>query len=254
MNIILPRRNFIVVLNLGMLLMLNVFTEAAPLVLQSQMESNSIHFSWSTNFPCYAVETTTNFTSGPWIMSPAIPSISNESFTLNLSCSNETALYFRLKERPLGPPAPMVIASNDYVPIYTDVEYAVFDSSSCDPGTGCALVHPLDGTITNSFDASRSVDNAQCSTEDVPLEYEWKLRYPPSIQGGEYYTSSLVLGRNTPFLTMPPNSLPALTGADIQWRVILTITKRTPDGVFTRDALFRFEYDSSELRIQDVPP
>jgi hypothetical protein len=63
-----------------------------------------------------------------------------------------------------------------------------------------------------------------------------------------------VIGRNSPFLLLPPNSLPALSGVDVKWRAILTITKRTPNGVFVREALFRFEYDNSELRIQDVPP
>ena len=187
-------------------------------------------------------------------MCSAAPSISNENFTLNISVSNDAARFFRLNERPLGPPSPVVIASNDYVPLYMDVEYAVFDSPECDLGTGCALQFPLDGTITNSFDASRTVDNALCSTSDGPIEYQWTIRYPPAIQSGNIYTSSLVVGRNSSFLLLSPSSLPALSGADIQWRVILHITKRTPNGVFERDALFRFEYDSSELMLQNVPP
>jgi hypothetical protein len=100
---------------------------------------------------------------------------------------------------------------------------------------------PLDGTITNPFDASRTVDNALCSTSDGPIEYQWVVRYPTAIQGGSIYTSSLVIGRNSSFLLLPPNCLPALAGFDVHWRVDLHITKRTPDGVFERDALFRFE-------------
>jgi hypothetical protein len=182
------------------------------------------------------------------------PSLVNGQFTLNLSCSNELARYFRLKERPLGPPAPVVLVTNEDYTESLDAEYVTFDSPSCDPGTGCALVYPVDGSITNCFYATQSVDNARCNTDDAPLEFEWKLRYPPAIQSGGYYTSSLVLGRNTPILTLPPSSLPALSGADVHWRVILTITKRTPDGVFTREALFRFQYDNSDLLLQNVPP
>jgi len=97
----------------------------------------------------------------------------------------------------------MVIASNDYVPLYT----------------GCALQYPLDGTITNSFDATRTVDNALCSTSDGPIENQWILRYPTTLQGGSIYPSSLVLGRNSSFLLLPPNCRPARSGVDVHWRV-----------------------------------
>lgn len=214
--------------------------------LHLELQPPNLVLNWSTAFGCCDVESTTDLSSGSWTTIPDAPSIVNGRFTLSLPRAEESMRFFRLKQRPPGPIGPVVLVNEPYGAGI--MEYVTFDHPSCDIGTGCALVYPLDGTIDNYFDASETVYDSQCSISDGPVQYQWRFRYPPTIQSGRFYTNPAIIGTDTSHVTFPPNAMPALSGVDVGWRVILTITKNTPNGVVTREALFRFQYDSSELQ------
>jgi hypothetical protein len=217
------------------------------------LQSPNVVMDWSPVFGCCGVESTTDLSSGLWTAIETAPTMVNGRLTLSVPPAGETGRFFRLKQRP-GPPGPVVWVNEQYGADYLD--FVAFNdpisdfpfSAVCDAGTGCQLRWPLDGTIVNEFDASRSLYDFLCITSEGPLQYEWKFRYPPTIQGGAYYSAPTVTGKNTAHVTIPPNAFPGLIGADVMWRVILTITKNTPTGVVTWDAVFRFQYDSSELQ------
>lgn len=226
---------------------LNVTDSGEPFQLNLELQPTSLVLNWSTAFGCCDVESTTDLESGPWTTIPDAPSIVNGRFTLSLPRGEESMRFFRLKQRPPGPIGPVVLVNEQYGGLGI-MEYVTFDHPTCDIGTGCALVYPLDGTIDNYFDASETVYDSQCSISDGPVEYHWRFRYPPTIQSGKFYTNPAITGTDTSHVTFPPNAMPALSGVDVGWRVILTITKNTPNGVVTRETLFRFQYDSSELQ------
>jgi hypothetical protein len=147
------------------------------------------------------------------------------------------------------PPAPWIVANEAYGPDVSEIVPLIQNGApGCDLGTGCALNFPFDGTIDNVLDASDSHNPGNCGAADSALTYHWELRFPPSIMGGAVATYSGVTGANTPILHIVPSGLPALGGADIKWRVILTITNANNPSLYTY-ALFRFQYDSSECQL-----
>ena len=144
------------------------------------------------------------------------------------------------------PPVPAIIANEAYGDGYVEVVPLVqTGATGCDPGTGCALHLPFDGTIPNVLDASATRNPGNCGAADSALSYHWDLRFPPSIAGGAFAVYNGVTGVDTPTLHIAPSALPALNGADISYRAILTITNTNNPSLSTI-ALFRFEYDSSE--------
>jgi hypothetical protein len=127
-------------------------------------------------------------------------------------------------------------------------------SGSCAPqtllGGGCAIAG-LDGTITNFFDASASVDQARCPG-DPPPSFHWELFRPPGL-GGTPYAAAGVTGYHGPVLTIHPHSFPALEDSDAStdpnWRVFLTVQS----NVFPFQSIqrwFKFAYTSSALTLQ----
>ena len=94
-------------------------------------------------------------------------------------------------------------------------------------------------------DASASHNPGNCGAADSALSYHWDLKFPPAIDSYDHAMYDGVTGGDTATLTFAPSSLPALSGADVMYRAILTITNTNNPSLSTI-ALFRFEYDSSE--------
>ena len=117
---------------------------------------------------------------------------------------------------------------------------------------GCAI-NALDGTIDNTFDASSSVDpNVDPSQDEV--QYHWQIFYPPIFGEQVLYSAAGVSGYHSPVLHIVAGSLPELdgdprVGADIFWRVELTVTITTPNGTISTAKFFRFAY-SSDFSLQ----
>ncbi len=162
--------------------------------------------------------------------------------------------FYRLRRDEQTPPVPKVQVNAAYGEGY--VESVRFGPEfTCDLGTGCQLQWPLDGSIDNVFDASGCIDPRRCLEGDPALSYQWKLRFPPAINSGGYYSNPAgITGQNGPVLTFTPSSLPALSGADVHWRVILTITSSAGGTTKQTQALFRFQYDSSEMLLSELIP
>ena len=127
-------------------------------------------------------------------------------------------------------------------------------ASLCRPQTnlagGCAL-NPLDGSVTNVFDARATIDQSMCPG-DPPPSYHWEIFRPPGL-GSSVYTSSGISGYDGPVLTILPSSLPALQGTtagqDVFWRVGLTITSNVPGHYESTQVFFRFDYQQSVLTL-----
>jgi hypothetical protein len=149
-----------------------------------------------------------------------------------------------------SPPVPAIIANpGGGEGVEETVALIQTGAMGCDLGTGCALHIPIDGSIANVMDASASHNPGNCGAADSALTYHWDLRFPPSDDGGAYAIFSGATGADTPILHLGVSSLPALPGADVMYRAILTITNANNPSLFTQ-ALFRFQYDSSECLFQ----
>ena len=118
---------------------------------------------------------------------------------------------------------------------------------------GCAI-NALDGTIDNTFDASSSVDpNVDPSHQDQ-VSYHWQIFYPSIFGEQVLYSAAGITGYHSPVLHIVAGSLPELdgdprVGADIFWRVELTITITAPHRTIDKVVYFRFAY-SSDFSLQ----
>lgn len=117
-------------------------------------------------------------------------------------------------------------------------------------GGGCEI-RGLDGTITNSFDASASVDGARCPGDPLP-SFHWQIFRPPGL-GVTPYSAAGISGYHGSMLTILPNSFPSLEDSDAAgdptWRVLLTIQS----NVFPFQSTahwFRFEYAGSNVSLE----
>jgi hypothetical protein len=127
-------------------------------------------------------------------------------------------------------------------------------ANQCDPqsllGGGCEI-SGLDGTITNTFDASASVDGARCPGDPLP-SFHWQIFRPPGL-GGTPYSAAGISGYHAAVLTILPNSFPSLedseAAGDPNWRVLLTIQSNVFPFQST-EKWFQFEYTSSSLTLQ----
>ena len=147
------------------------------------------------------------------------------------------------------PPVPEIAVNQAYGEYYAEtVPLIQTGATGCDLGTGCALHFPFDGTIPNVVDASASHNPGNCGAADSALTFHWDLRFPPAIDSYDYAVYPGVTGAETPILNFAPSSLPALSGADVMYRAILTITNANNPTLSTI-ALFRFQYDSSECQL-----
>jgi hypothetical protein len=219
---------------------------------RAEQQGNSVVLSWPAILPCYKLETAESPGAQSWTLVDATPVLLEGRMTLTLPRDGAKRFY-RLRRDEESPPLPKVTVRHglDTPPEYQITEDARFGpENSCDIGAGCSMVFPIDGTLTKALDASACIDPRRCLEADPALSYQWQLRFPPLIRSGEVYTYNTgIQGWNTPVLTLPPSSLPALTGVDVQWRAILTITSSSGGVVKQTQALFRFQYDSSELSL-----
>lgn len=126
------------------------------------------------------------------------------------------------------------------------------EASSCRPQSiiagGCAL-NPLDGSEKIRFDASQSYVPDACP--GTTLSYHWQIFMPPGLNSTQY-ASSGITGYFQPALTILPSSLPGLygspAGADVLWRVALTVT--ADRGAYpSRTVYFRFDYQQTTLTL-----
>jgi hypothetical protein len=222
---------------------------------RAEQQGNSVVLSWPAILPCYKLETATSLGAQSWTRVAATPVPVSGRMTLALPREGVKRFY-RLRRDEENPPVPRVTVRHgtDLIPEYQLTEEVRFGPENpCDPGTGCQMVLPIDGTVTNVLDASACMDPRRCLEGDPELSYQWQLRFPPTIRSGELYTYNTgVQGWIGPKLTLPPSSLPALQGADVQWRAILTITSSSGGVVKQTYALFRFQYDSSELPLGSI--
>jgi len=221
---------------------------------RAEVQGANVVLSWPAILPCYKLETSTSLEAQSWTPIPTTPVPANGRMTLTLPRDTVNRFY-RLRRDEQTPPVPEVQINAAYY------EWGIAESVrfgpefTCDLGTGCQLQWPLDGTIDNVFDASGCIDPRRCLEGDPGLSYQWQFRFPPSIMGGAFYTNPAgITGQNGPVLTLKPSSLPALSGADIHWRVILTITSSAGGITKQTQALFRFQYDSSEMQLSALSP
>jgi hypothetical protein len=222
---------------------------ATSRVLTSRVENTNLVLSWATNLPCYRLESTTNLASGPWATNASALTMTNGCFAAAVPLETASCFY-RLSRPPGLPPSARIVVNRDYGEGYTEVVHLA-PEYTCDIGAGCQLQWPLDGTITNTFDAFECVEQAGCSTNDPSLRFHWEFRFPPLIQGGQLYAARGITGYRSPVLTIAPNSFPALSGVDVHWRAILTITSGI-DPTLEKVVLFRFQYDSSETSLSQI--
>jgi hypothetical protein len=105
--------------------------------------------------------------------------------------------------------------------------------------------------ISFTNDASSSIDWARCSTNDPSMEYYWSIYFAPeSARQGALYRSTRVKGGDTPVLTLPPNSLPAMIPPAITWTAQLYMASRV-DPALNKTVRFQFRYVNSEMMLQD---
>jgi len=106
---------------------------------------------------------------------------------------------------------------------------------------GCAI-NPLDGTITNVFDARSSIDPNLDPSRDT-VTYHWQIFWPFGSFGDATYNAAGISGYRSPVLTIAMDSLPDLStsGSDIYWRAGLTVTV---NGQVSQTVYFRFIYAS----------
>jgi PKD repeat protein len=114
---------------------------------------------------------------------------------------------------------------------------------------GCRLLLDLSGNEgVQTFKAQVAATTCQPAGAAAPT-YHWEIFFPVS-SGGAKYTSAGMVGYYSPELTIEPGSLPDL-GAGL-WRVELTVTTPTVNGVPGQTVVkrFRFGYQSSPLTVE----
>lgn len=122
---------------------------------------------------------------------------------------------------------------------------------------GCKLLLPVDGSVTNFFDASGTVDPRACTADQTALSYRWSIFRPVAL-GSSAYASAGITGWCGPVLTIRPDSLPDLEGTaavnDPFWRVLLTVIPEPREGEAVTPApqtvWFRFQYVFTTLTLQ----
>ena len=77
------------------------------------------------------------------------------------------------------------------------------------------------------------------------MTFQWVVRYPQDWNNGTFYTSSVIQGRDTPVLTLPQNSFPAVLGSGL-WRMELFMTSEV-DPALSTSVRFQFRYVGSEF-------
>jgi hypothetical protein len=113
---------------------------------------------------------------------------------------------------------------------------------------GCRMLLDLSGNEdVQTFKAQ--VATTPCLPAGSAVSYHWEIFFPVSA-GGVKFTSAGIVGYFSPELTIEPGSLPDLGTA--LWRVVLTVTTPTVNGVPGKTVLkkFRFSYQSSPLSLE----
>ena len=220
---------------------LNSFGQSNPLSLQIAQTGTNVNVSWTNNLPCFLLEWTTNL-SGAWVTNSTAPSVVGDRFQLTFS-AEESVRYFRLRRPPVDVPTPNILVNGQWgVPgDGSDAQWVPFD---CVPNPGCVIA-AFGADVTNIIDASYSIDWARCSTNDPAMTFQWVIRYPQDNNNGVVYSSTVIQGRNTAVLTLPPNSFPNVQGSGL-WRAEVTMTSQV-QPTLSKVARFQFRYIGSEF-------
>ena len=218
-----------------------------PLSLGIQPEGTNLLVHWPTHSPCHLLESTTNLANQSWVTYLTAPTNLNDRFEATFPLE-DSARFFRLRRPPAPDPTPSVVWLEGDTPVET-LDF----TTNCAGSLGCSMT-PIDGGVPNYLDASASIDWARCSTNDPEMEFVWVVRFPPEqggeATGSEIYRLPRISGRNSPILSLPPNSLPALIPMTREWSIILTMTSKV-DPTLTKTVRFRLRYAGSEMTLQD---
>ncbi len=231
-----------------------------PLTLTASWSPGQVSLYWPASYPDYCVQYVTNLDSTNWT------SVSEETMPIQgeLTLTNVTmdaARFYRLSpagqpvvpvvylhNESLVPPSP--ITFRDTLPLADedDGAYGQIPCGYAPDGTSIMCdIQNLDGSTTNSFDASASVDPRSFS--NASLSFHWAIFYSNHYGGQQAIAPGV--NYDLPILTLPPGSMPTLlTDAGdptTQYYIVeLTIQHRPydPNAVPSEQTIvwFRFDY------------
>lgn len=194
-------------------LLLSPRTEANGATLQITRQGDNVLVSWPAGSTAVGVQVSTNLSSTNWLTLPNVALVNNTYIVTNQI--GATASYYRLIS-PCGEIAPPTLGP---VPSQ-NITSTRYITENGQPLTDLSTPAPVEGDISNVFDASAFVDPSGCVPDT--LSYAWVVCYIRD-DGSEIipYSDIGITGYLTPVLTINQDAMPAGEGY-----LLLTVTSK----------------------------
>ena len=202
--------------------------------LSAALVGDLLKVSWPARDPAFRLEYHPTLDSAlEWEMVTTTPDLTGHEFSLMFPTDQEKGFYRLVKPEVTKPPVTRITV-NPTGPGSIQPVYLASNGEST-AGSISTLALSLDGALVHRFDAGDSFDPRRGN-----LSYDWKIFYPPSVNGGAEYTGSGLSGAQASALQIAQNSLPDIgTNA---WRAQLTVTSDAGGQHQSQVAEFYFRY------------
>ncbi|MEK7953880.1 hypothetical protein [Luteolibacter soli] len=205
--------------------------------LSATLVEDMLKVSWPVRDPAFSLTYNSTLDGAlPWSPVTAQPDLIGSEFSLKFPTELEKGFYRLVKPEITKPPVTRITvdptgpASSQPVYLASNGE----NSSAQIPQLGTSL----GGALIHRFDAGDSFDPRKGN-----LSYNWKIFYPPNINGSAEYTGPGLSGNLTSALQIAANTLPTFGGN--AWRARLTVTSDAGGLPLSRVAEFNFQYTST---------
>lgn len=225
----------------------SAFGAAPPLT--CEVAGGQATLTWSVTGYSYALESTSDLTTGVWSAVSTAPTEADGKLSVALPLAPK-ASFFRL--RWSASETRVIIWANETDEDVAQLVPGSYTRPTSDPSPyGGIMSLPLLGSsAANILNAGYTTVPG---TDSSRLSYNWKFYYPENRNGGIEFidTRNRILDENTAQVIFLANALPDLgpTQGQNEWRAFLTITNHAGPTPGVTNFRFRFRYTGSSLTI-----